>query len=250
MAKGWDQIGNPLREGWREINRFLGQFLTPAVRAILLVNIGVFILFVLLAPFSQSVVVFFRALALTPSDALGLPFPFLWQFVTYMFLHGGLWHLLINMVILWFFAPRLEYRWGTREFLQFYFTVGVGAALLHTVVAFATGHAAGAPMLGASGVMYGIILVCAIYHPNDLVYLYLLVPVRLKYFAIILGVLTFFASIETVAGGDSGGIAHVTHLGGLLVAWLYLKGGPWLRRRRRRRPPVYKVDPKRHPDFR
>ena len=101
-------------------------------------------------------------------------------------------------------------------------------------------------MLGASGAIYGIILAYAYYYPDDVVLLYFVLPIKIKYLMIILGLMAFFSSISSAG---SGGIAHITHLGGILVALAYLKGGEWLDQRRRR-PRIYRVDPRRHPDFR
>jgi membrane associated rhomboid family serine protease len=145
-----------------------------------------------------------------------------WQLVTYMFLHGGLFHLLFNMLALWMFGTELERIWGTRFFVKFYFVTGVGAgaltvlfALLPIGVAAELYHAT---VIGASGAIYGLLLAYALYFPNRPVYMYLLFPVPAKVFVLIMGAIAFYAS----ASGSSGGVANATHLGGLLVAYLYL----------------------------
>jgi membrane associated rhomboid family serine protease len=228
-----------MRDFWREIHRFLGRFLSPAVAMILIANVIVFVLFMLTAPFSARIQMFFYMLTQIPSLAVG--HFCLWQFVTYMFMHFQPFHLLCNMLVLWFFAPRLEYRWGTAGFLRFYFIVGVGAGLFHTVTAYLTGHP-DSPMLGASGAMYGIMLAYALHWPNDTVLLYFVVPVKIKHLMIFIGVFTFFASLSGGASATTGNnISHVTHLGGLVVAFLYL----WIGKRLRRRPSKGW-----HPDFR
>lgn len=237
----------------RDIDAFFARFLSPAVRWIFLANVLVFILYMLLTPFSENLRTLFFLLMQTP--ALAVKHFFIWQFTTYMFMHADTMHLLCNMIVLWFFASRLEYRWGTRGFLKFYFTVGIGAGLFHAAVALLNGQG-DSTMLGASGAIYGIMLAYALYYPNDTVLLYFVVPVKIKYLMIFLGVITFLGSIHSAQGG----VSHVTHLGGLVVAFLYVKGGSLLggggagpgkrRRKPRRRRRILQVDPNSHPDFR
>jgi membrane associated rhomboid family serine protease len=148
----------------------------------------------------------------------------IWQLVTYMFLHGGLLHILFNMVALWMFGVELEHRWGTRNFLKFYFVTGVGAALLTVMVSFLPfGFAQSlrdSIVIGASGAIYGLLLAYGMYFPNRQVLLYFLFPIPAKYFVMIAGAIAFYSSLT-----DSGGVANATHLGGLLVAYVYLKSG-------------------------
>jgi len=237
-----------MKDAWREINAFLGRYLSPAVRVILIVNVALFVLYVLLTPFLRMAEVFFFLLMQTP--ALVLRQFFLWQLVTYMFMHASFGHLFFNMLILWFFAPRLEYRWGTARFVRFYLTVGAGAGLFHLLVAFIPPGHPDSTMLGASGALYGLMLAYALNWPDDLVLVYFVLPIKIKYLMIILALFTFLFSLP---GSQAGGISHVTHLGGFLVALVYLKGGQWFGgrpKRRRRKARVLEVDPRRHPDFR
>jgi membrane associated rhomboid family serine protease len=147
-----------------------------------------------------------------------------WQLATYMFLHGGVWHILFNMLALWMFGVELEQIWGTRQFLKFYFVTGIGAAALtvaFSLLPFGVSHQLyQSDVIGASGAIYGLLLAYALYFPNRPIYMYLVFPIPAKYFALLMGVLEFYASFS----GGGGGIANATHLGGLLVAYLYLKG--------------------------
>jgi membrane associated rhomboid family serine protease len=198
-------------------------------------------------------VTFFFFLMQTPAWAVR---GCVWQFVTYMFMHATPSHLLFNMLVLWFFAPRLESRWGTARFVRFYFVVGIGAGLFHTALSFLTGYQ-DIPLLGASGAIYGVMLAYALYYPEETVLLYFVAPIKVKYLMIIMGILVFLGSISQGTGGDPG-ISHVTHLGGLAVAFVYIRGKDWLGGNRRfprggggrRRVKLRQVDPKRHPDFR
>lgn len=151
-----------------------------------------------------------------------------WQVATYMFLHAGPFHILFNMLALWMFGAELERVWGTRYFLKFYFVTGIGAALLTVLVAYTlTPALRGSIIIGASGAIYGLLLAYALHFPNRPIYMYLVFPIPAKYFVIIMGALAFYSSVS-----ESGGVAHATHLGGLLVGYLYLRGfrmrtSPW-----------------------
>jgi membrane associated rhomboid family serine protease len=146
----------------------------------------------------------------------------IWQLATYMFLHGGVFHLLFNMLALWMFGLELERIWGTRYFLKFYFVTGIGAAALTVLFSLTPFSFAQqlqhAIIIGASGSIYGLLLAYAMYFPDRPIYMYFVFPIPAKYFVAIMGALAFYSSIS-----DSSGIANATHLGGLLVAYLFLK---------------------------
>jgi membrane associated rhomboid family serine protease len=148
---------------------------------------------------------------------------YVWQVVTYMFLHGGVLHLLFNMLTLWMFGTELERRWGTRYFVKYYFLTGVGAAVLTILfsllplsVSVSLYHSL---VIGASGAIYGLLLAYGLYFPDRPIYMYMVFPIPAKYFVMIMGALALFASL-----GDSGGVANATHLGGILVGYLLLRG--------------------------
>jgi membrane associated rhomboid family serine protease len=163
------------------------------------------------------------------TEALGLV-PFLvvgqlwiWQLGTYMFLHGGVFHILFNMLALWMFGAELERIWGTRNFLKFYFVTGIGAGILTVIFSLlpfsASEQLYQSNVIGASGAVYGLLLAYALYFPDRPIYMYLVFPIPAKIFVMIMGAIAFYASVS----GASGGVANATHLGGLLVAYLYLK---------------------------
>jgi len=147
----------------------------------------------------------------------------LWQTVTYMFLHGGIFHIVFNMLALWMFGAELERIWGTRYFLKFYFVTGVGAGLLtvlFSLLPFDVAHRIqGSVVIGASGAIYGLLLAYALYFPDRPIYMYFVFPIPARIFVAIMGAIAFFSSL-----GEAGGVANATHLGGLLVGYLYLKG--------------------------
>jgi len=150
---------------------------------------------------------------------------FLWQLVTYIFLHAGITHILFNLLGLWMFGGELESYWGSRKFLQYFFFCGIGAGLCTVVF---SPHQF-IPVIGASGAIYGILLAYGWLFPNRLIYIYFLFPVPAKYMVIIFGLIELFSSME----GTGGGIAHLTHLGGLLFGLFYM-AYPTLRQRIRR----------------
>jgi len=145
-----------------------------------------------------------------------------WRLGTYMFLHGGVFHIVFNMLALWMFGAELERTWGTRYFLKFYFVTGIGAAVLTVLFSLLPfGFARqlqDVNIIGASGAIYGLLLAYAIYFPERPILLIVFwVPARLC--VTILGAIAVFASLS-----EAGGVANATHLGGLLVGYLYLKG--------------------------
>jgi membrane associated rhomboid family serine protease len=190
--------------------------MTPAVRALLWTNIGVWVATLLYRPLVEW-------FGLIPQQVI--EHGWVWQPVTYMFLHArNPTHILFNMLGLWMFGVELERMWGTRQFVRFYAITGVGAGLttlLVSLLPFApTGAIYYSVTIGASGALYGLLLAFALYFPNRPILMFLLFPIPAKYFVMILGGLAFLTSID-----GSGTVAATTHLGGLLVGYLYLRGG-------------------------
>jgi membrane associated rhomboid family serine protease len=147
----------------------------------------------------------------------------IWQLATYMFLHGGIFHIVFNMLALWMFGAELERIWGTRYFLKFYFVTGIGAGaltVLFSLLPFAFAHQVyGSNIIGASGAIYGLLLAYAMYFPDRPIYMYFVFPIPAKIFVAIIGAIAFFSSLS-----ESGGVANATHVGGLVVAYFFLKG--------------------------
>ena len=144
----------------------------------------------------------------------------LWQPATYMFLHGGVFHILFNMLALWMFGAELERIWGTRYFLKFYFVTGIGAGVVTVVLSLLPfgGQLQYVNIIGASGAIYGLLLAFAMYFPDRPILL-VVFPVPAKIAVTILGAIALFSSLS-----DSGGVANATHLSGLVVAYFFLKG--------------------------
>ena len=207
-----------------------GYGLTPVIKKLLIIMAAVFFLQTLV---SDQITVY---LGLVPY--LVWHHYFVWQLFTYIFLHGGLSHLLFNLLALWMFGGELENHWGSRKFTQYFFLCGIAAGIC---TAFFTPHLyQGIPVIGASGAIYGLLLAFGWLFPNRLIYIYFLFPIPAKYFVIIFGLIEFFSSIGGRAGG---GVAHITHLGGLLFGLIYL-GVPRIRQRLRREAYKRKVSHK------
>lgn len=152
----------------------------------------------------------------------GIPFrP--WTVFTYMFLHGGLWHLLFNMIGLWFFGPRLEARLGSKHFLWLYVLSGLIGAALTLLGAVFTIFAWNVPVVGASAAVYGVLLGYARYWPRHQIFLWGILPIEAR---VLVAALTFMSLYGGISGG--GNIAHLAHLGGFLGGYLYLK---WMEHR-------------------
>ena len=145
-----------------------------------------------------------------------------WQLATYMFLHAGLFHILFNMLALWMFGAELERIWGTRYFLKFYLLTGIGAGaltVLFSLLPFGFAQQVQhSVIVGASGAIFGLLLAYAIYFPERPILL-IVFWVPAKWCVAILGAIALFSSLS-----DAGGTANATHLGGLLVGYLLLKG--------------------------
>jgi len=195
---------------------FFGGPITRTVKALIVVNVAVFALQLIAKVFGGHFL----------EEYFGLvPFHIthdlmLWQFVTYMFLHGGIFHIFFNMLTLYMFGNDLERLWGTRRFLNYYFITGVGAGVCSWLVAVNSN----ASVIGASGAIYGLLLAYGLTYPNRIVYLNFLLPVKVKWLVLIMGVIAF---VSTVGGGEPG-VANIAHLGGMAVGYLFLKGKGWV----------------------
>lgn len=190
--------------------------MTPAVKALLAINVAVF----LLSYIAGGILMLF---ALRPADIF--EHLRIWQPLTYMFLHGGIGHILFNMLSLWMIGTELERLWGTRYFTRYYLITGVGAGFTQIVLGLVPSAIADQfyfqSTIGASGAIFGLLLAYAMYFPHRTIYMYLLFPIAAKYFVMILGAITLLLALS----GEGRGVAHTAHLGGLAAGYLYLKSG-------------------------
>jgi len=137
---------------------------------------------------------------------------YIWQTVTYMFLHGGFMHLLFNMLILFIFGSTLEMVWGSRRFLKYYIACGVGGGLFSMVFNY------NSVVVGASGAIFGLLLAYAMMFPDNYILLWFVIPVKAKYMVAGLAILELYMGTQS-----SDGIAHFAHLGGAATGLLFFR---------------------------
>jgi membrane associated rhomboid family serine protease len=158
------------------------------------------------------------------------------QLITYMFLHGGGWHIFMNMFAVWMFGSTLENMWGPKRFLVFYVLCGIGAGLLHLGVLYLDNNEwieviqnssrenevinayqnLNQATLGASGAVFGCLAAFGYLFPNSMVYVYFF-PMRAKWFVLLYAGFELFSGLRNSAGDN---VAHWAHLGGALVGFL------------------------------
>jgi len=167
-----------------------------------------------------------RYLAMRPVSVL--QHGWIWQFVTYMFVHNphSISHLLFNMLALFIFGRQVEWKMGSREFLLYYFLTGTLAGVFSFVVYLFTGYAWVA-LMGASGAIFAVQLAFAAFFPRSVIYLWGILPLKAP--VMVLG----FTGLEVffMLTGRGGNVAHTTHLAGFAFGWIYftLRFGinPW-----------------------
>jgi membrane associated rhomboid family serine protease len=227
--------------------RLGSQVLPPVIKNLIIINVIVFLLQITMDKGGSHFMENYFALHDIRSDFFKPH-----QVVTYMFLHGGFWHIFWNMLILWMFGSILENYWGPKRFLTFYIVCGIGAAILHLIVLYheltpywqelssysiheqmGYREAFNAPIntatLGASGAIFGCMVAFGLLFPNSLIYIYALIPVKAKWAVLAYVIYELFLGVQNNAGDN---VAHWAHLGGGLVGLLLVFY--WRRTDRRR----------------
>ncbi|MCH8317503.1 MAG: rhomboid family intramembrane serine protease [Bacteroidetes bacterium] len=234
------------------MNNFLGN-IPGVVKNLLIINV---LMFVVTFIFAKMHIDLNRILGLYYFDSPGFK-PF--QIITYMFMHGGLFHILFNMYALWMFGSALENVWGPKRFLIYYMITGVGAGLIQILVAhirliplydtippelldevlnngyqiiqnnqnFIDPIAAkinliiNTTVVGASGAVFGLLLANGILFPNNSIFLmFPPISLKMKYFVLIYGGIELYAGLNPGPGDN---IAHFAHLGGMLFGFILIK---------------------------
>ena len=188
---------------------YFGGGLSSAIKILIVANVSIFFLVALLELES----VFNMFFGLVPKYVWSKLY--IWQPFTYMFLHGGIWHLFINMLVLWMFGSEIERYWGRKEFLGFYFITGVGSGILTALFSLDSTI----PVVRASGAIYGVLLAYGLMFPNRVIYLYFFIPVKVKYFVLFIGGIAFISSFTNSASA----VSHLTHLSGMVIGFIYMK---------------------------
>jgi membrane associated rhomboid family serine protease len=197
--------------------RFVSQQWNQAVRRfgsvtqlLIAINVAVFILQLVA---DRYLIPLF---ALSPE---GLRHGFIWQPVTYMFLHGGFFHIFVNMFVFWFFGREVEFFLGQKSFTWLYFLAGVAGAALHLSLNW---HSE-SELIGASAGVLGCVIAFATMFPDREITLlvFFILPVRMK--AKWMALLAIAFDVAALTGGFSTGVAHLAHLGGAAVGYLFVK---------------------------
>jgi membrane associated rhomboid family serine protease len=196
----------------------------PVIKNLLIINGVVFFVQLLMNNLTlegyPAQLILNKWFALNPINFQGYtnwPFNFqVWQLITYQFMHGGFWHIFFNMFILWMFGGSIEDVMGSKKFLIFYLLAGVSAGLFQLFITPLLG-ASSAVTIGASGSIFGVMIAYAMFFPDNLIYVYFLIPVKAKYLIGFLVIIEFF-SVDSA----SSNVAHLAHLGGALFGFLYI----------------------------
>jgi membrane associated rhomboid family serine protease len=191
------------------------QVIPPAIKAIILVNIGVFLL--QSSPAGDVVTTLGALWPIGSHHAGGYGFHF-WQPLTYMFMHGSFAHIFFNMFALWIFGAEIENYWGTRQFTTFYFVCGIGAGIINVLATMGDPY----PTIGASGAIFGVLVAFGMMFPDRYIYLYFLLPVKAKYFVAGYAFVEFISGLGSREMGSGSNVAHFAHLGGAIIAFVYI----------------------------
>lgn len=213
--------------------------MTPVVKWLIIINVVVWLVFqVIIERYVLNQPFFSLNLGLVPSSIVQNFF--LWQFGSYMFLHSfNVFHIVFNMLLLWWLGAELEQRWGSKFFLAYYLVSGVGAGIIYVstmlIYSLVTSSAAGwnTPVVGASGAIFGLMLAYGIIFGERVVYFMMIFPMRAKYFVMILGAVEVVTLLNSgLAGSD---VANLAHLGGIASGFLFLQGYTRFQQRRWRK---------------
>jgi len=184
--------------------------MTRAVQWLIALNVVVYFLqFTLLGPANMQ-------------DALGFRFDRLpdgwWAIGTHLVVHGGFWHLALNTYVLFLFGPRLEDLWGTREFRNFYLWCGLGGWIVHALLV------RNSILLGSTAAVLGVTAAYAARWADEEVYLFLAIPLRVKWLAAMMMAITIAVGVASTWPGA--GLPYIANLGGVAAAWLFLRTSP------------------------
>lgn len=192
---------------------FIEDYFPPGIKWLLIINTVVYVLCYLFRDLNLILETLFSLYAVAAIKSF-----YVWQIFTYMFLHGGPWHLIFNMLTLWMFGTQLERDWGTRRFLKYYFYCGMAAGVCVLIVNAALGLWT-VRTIGASGAIFGVLVAFGVSYPNQTVLMNFLFPIKAKYLVMI------YAAIELLTTfGPNTGISTMAHLGGMAFGYVYLKG--------------------------
>ncbi|PKL38592.1 MAG: DUF1751 domain-containing protein [Spirochaetae bacterium HGW-Spirochaetae-1] len=186
------------------------------VMRLIMINTGIFFLQSFLGPNEGGAMVYY--LGLVPS--LVVDKGYVWQIFTYMFLHGGFFHLFLNMYALLIFGIPIEQNWGSKKFLGYFLFTGLGAGITIFLINYFLfgGMIAGIPTIGASGAVFGLLLAFGMLYPDAQILLFFILPIKAKYLVVLYGLFEFYSMVSSGGGSE---VSHVGHLGGLVFGLIY-----------------------------
>lgn len=190
-------------------------FFPPVIKNLLIINIAVFLvnnllLANILIEDVPANAIIDRYFALLP---LGHGF-YIWQLITYQFMHANFSHIFFNMFVLWMFGMEIENLWGSKKFLFYYLICGIGGGLAHLLFSpLVTGLA---PTVGASGAIYGVMVAFAMMFPDRYIFLWFLIPIKAKY------LIAFMVVLEFLSVGNMDFVARLAHVGGAVVGFIFI----------------------------
>jgi membrane associated rhomboid family serine protease len=190
-------------------------YLPPGVKWLLIINSAIFVVYWIGGQAVQTPAI--TLFALVPRFVVQNFF--IWQLFTYLFLHGGIGHIVLNMLALYFFGPPLEMDWGTRRFLKFYFYCGLAAGVCVVLAGVLMGgRDMITPTVGASGAILGLLVAFGVLYPNETILLMLIIPMKAKHLVML------YAAIELLSlWGPATQVSTMAHLGGMAFGFVYLK---------------------------
>jgi len=194
--------------------------LTPTVKTLMIINGVIFLIQQIAGMLSPGLLESYFGVSYA-----GVFYSFyLWQPFTYMFLHGGFWHIFFNLFTLWMFGGELENIWGGRKFLRYYLFSGLGAGLFILFMNYymASTYGFAPPTIGASGAVYALLLAYGMTWPNREVLIYFMFPLKIKYMVLGLGLMEFLGTLS-MASGKAGNISHIGHVGGIVTGFFLIK---------------------------
>ncbi|MGE0762769.1 MAG: rhomboid family intramembrane serine protease [Bdellovibrionales bacterium] len=200
--------------------------MTPMVKRLIIANMALWVgLILILQKWILNQPYIFSWFGFVPSSVL-LDF-WLWQPFTYMFIHSdNVFHVIFNMLVVWWFGADLESRWGGRFFLLYYLVCGAGAAFLYlgavVVYSLATGDSLplSAPVVGASGAVFGLMYAYGKLFGDRMIYFMMMFPMKARMFVMLIGAVEV---LNLLSSGLQSQTANLAHLGGLVVGFGFLK---------------------------
>jgi membrane associated rhomboid family serine protease len=205
---------------YRQLGYSFGPPLTPMVKKLIIAISAVFVLTYIPTQISQSDIFQLPLEWLSLQPYFVIHRFYIWQLVTYLFLHGGWFHIIFNLFALWMFGADLESAWGSKKFLTYFFLTGIGAGICDVILNTVFRPGVLTATIGCSGAVYGLLLAYGMLFPDRVIYLYMVIPIKAKWFVVLMGVIEFVSSF----GASGSQVSHFAHLGGMLFGYLYLRG--------------------------